>query len=63
MGVDTAMKHEEEEEEDEKVIKPQALVPTVDTSDWPLLLKNFDKCRIRPPSSTSYLALELHQAT
>jgi H/ACA ribonucleoprotein complex subunit 4 len=30
-------------EEDEQVIKPQAVVPAVDTSDWPLLLKNYDK--------------------
>ena len=29
--------------EEELVIKPQALVPTVDTSEWPLLLKNYDK--------------------
>lgn len=26
-------------------IKPQAITPSVDTSDWPLLLKNYDKRR------------------
>ena len=26
-------------------IKPQATTPAVDTSDWPLLLKNYDKRR------------------
>jgi len=37
-----------EEEGDEFVIKPQATAPAVDTSQWPLLLKNFDR---RPFSS------------
>lgn len=35
-------------EEDEQVIKPQAVTPAVDTSDWPLLLKNYEK-RASPP--------------
>ena len=30
-------------EEDEQVIKPQATTPTVNTSDWPLLLKNYER--------------------
>ena len=34
-------KHEEEVEE--YSIKPQAVAPAVDTSQWPLLLKNFDR--------------------
>lgn len=29
--------------EDEYTIKPQAVTPAVDTSSWPLLLKNYDK--------------------
>lgn len=29
--------------EDEHVIKPQTTTPAADTSDWPLLLKNYDK--------------------
>lgn len=29
--------------EDEYTIKPQASTPAVDTSSWPLLLKNYDK--------------------
>jgi len=28
----------------EYTIKPQAVVPNVDTSNWPLLLKNYDRC-------------------
>lgn len=30
-------------EEEEFAIKPQASVPHLDTSSWPLLLKNYDK--------------------
>lgn len=30
-------------QEEEHVIKPQASKPATDTSDWPLLLKNYDK--------------------
>lgn len=29
--------------EEEHIIKPQAVTPAVDTSSWPLLLKNYDK--------------------
>lgn len=35
--------------EDEHVIQPQSTTPAADTSDWPLLLKNYDK-RARYPS-------------
>ncbi|KAF4469869.1 Centromere microtubule-binding cbf5 [Fusarium albosuccineum] len=34
-------------EEDEYTIKPQAVTPAVDTSSWPLLLKNYDKLLVR----------------
>ena len=30
----------------EYAIKPEAITPVVDTSTWPLLLKNYDKCEI-----------------
>jgi H/ACA ribonucleoprotein complex subunit 4 len=30
-------------EEEEYSIKPQAVTPTIDTSSWPLLLKNYDQ--------------------
>lgn len=30
------------EEQEEHIIKPQATTPAVDTSQWPLLLKNYD---------------------
>ncbi len=32
---------------DELTIKPQAAAPAVDTSSWPLLLKNFDSLLVR----------------
>lgn len=34
-----------EEEEDSMIIKPEAVGSNVDTSDWPLLLKNWDQCK------------------
>ncbi|KAK6506926.1 centromere/microtubule-binding protein cbf5 [Arthrobotrys musiformis] len=34
-------------EEDEYAIKPENISPTTDTSTWPLLLKNYDKLRVR----------------
>ncbi|KAK3377794.1 centromere/microtubule binding protein cbf5-like protein [Podospora didyma] len=33
--------------QEEFIIKPQANTPPLDTSNWPLLLKNFDKLNIR----------------
>ncbi|KAH6636826.1 centromere/microtubule binding protein CBF5 [Chaetomium tenue] len=36
-----------EDNEVEYMIKPQSLVPTLNTSDWPLLLKNYDKMLVR----------------
>lgn len=35
-------------EEEEHVIKPQAATPAVDTSSWPLLLKNYEKRKGTP---------------
>ncbi len=29
---------------DEMIIKPEAVTPKIDTSGWPLLLKNWDQC-------------------
>lgn len=26
-------------------IKPEAVTPNIPTSEWPLLLKNYDKCK------------------
>ncbi|KAH8765074.1 Centromere/microtubule-binding protein cbf5 [Diaporthe sp. PMI_573] len=34
-------------QEEEHIIKPQATTPAADTSDWPLLLKNYDKLLVR----------------
>ncbi len=33
---------------DAYVIKPAAAAPAIDTSDWPLLLKNYSDCRTAP---------------
>lgn len=30
-------------QEEEHIIKPEATTPAANTSDWPLLLKNYDK--------------------
>ncbi|KAF3925101.1 hypothetical protein AA313_de0209819 [Arthrobotrys entomopaga] len=35
------------EEDSEYAIKPENISPTTDTSSWPLLLKNYDKLRVR----------------
>lgn len=35
-------------EDDQQIIKPEAISPTVNTSDWPLLLKNWDQCKSGP---------------
>jgi len=32
------------EQEVDYTIKPEALTPAVDTSSWPLLLKNYNNC-------------------
>ncbi|POS74771.1 centromere/microtubule-binding protein cbf5 [Diaporthe helianthi] len=34
-------------QEEEHIIKPQATTPAADTSDWPLLLKNYDRLLVR----------------
>ncbi|KAJ3264776.1 centromere/microtubule-binding protein cbf5 [Chytriomyces hyalinus] len=34
-------------EKDDHVIKPTATTPSMDTSEWPLLLKNYDKLNVR----------------
>lgn len=34
--------------EEEYSIKPQAVTPALDTSTWPLLLKNYDKRKYYP---------------
>ncbi|KAF4980455.1 hypothetical protein FZEAL_3541 [Fusarium zealandicum] len=54
-------------EEEEYTIKPQAVTPAVDTSSWPLLLKNYDKLLVRTghftpiPNGCSPLKRELKQ--
>ncbi|TKX20107.1 centromere/microtubule-binding protein cbf5 [Elsinoe australis] len=48
-------------EETDMVIKPESVAPTVDTTEWPLLLKNWEKLLVRtshftpiPAGSTPY---------
>lgn len=31
----------------EYTIKPEASTPAVDTSNWPLLLKNYSNCKVK----------------
>ncbi|KAM7256165.1 hypothetical protein ACFE04_011906 [Oxalis oulophora] len=38
---------EEDNQTNDFMIKPQTLIPKIDTSDWPLLLKNYDKLNVR----------------
>ncbi|XP_073045852.1 H/ACA ribonucleoprotein complex subunit 4-like [Primulina eburnea] len=42
-------KSKEDEETDavDFLIKPQSYTPTIDTSEWPILLKNYDKLNVR----------------
>jgi H/ACA ribonucleoprotein complex subunit 4 len=37
----------EQQKNGDFVIKPQSFTPTLDTSQWPLLLKNYDKLHVR----------------
>lgn len=46
MADSTALAKKNEGEE-QYVIKPQNTVPSLDTSNWPLLLKNYDKMLVR----------------
>ncbi|KAK2775538.1 centromere microtubule binding protein cbf5 [Colletotrichum kahawae] len=47
-------------EEEEFAIKPQAAVPQLDTSSWPLLLKNYDKRKFPFPLDTELLVRTGH---
>ncbi|KAI8070336.1 H/ACA ribonucleoprotein complex subunit 4 [Gongronella butleri] len=52
---------------DESVIKPTAITPAIDTSNWPLLLKNYDQLNVRTghytpiPSGSSPLKRPLNE--
>ncbi|KAF9304470.1 centromere/microtubule-binding protein cbf5, partial [Podila horticola] len=56
---------EEAQRKGDFAIKPEAATPTLNTSDWPLLLKNYDKLNVRTghytpiPSGCSPLRREL----
>lgn len=42
-------------EETDMVIKPESVAPTVDTTEWPLLLKNWEK-RTSQAQTSSYMS-------
>jgi H/ACA ribonucleoprotein complex subunit 4 len=46
-AADTPSLAEAESKTDGYMIKPQSLVPSLDTSTWPLLLKNYDRLNVR----------------
>ncbi|KQK03004.1 H/ACA ribonucleoprotein complex subunit 4 [Brachypodium distachyon] len=46
-GDDNPSLAEAEAKTDGYMIKPQSLVPSLDTSTWPLLLKNYDRLNVR----------------
>ncbi|KAK1678532.1 hypothetical protein QYE76_039380 [Lolium multiflorum] len=46
-AVDTPSLAEAEAKTDGFMIKPQSLIPSLDTSTWPLLLKNYDRLNVR----------------
>ncbi|KAF8679169.1 hypothetical protein HU200_005189 [Digitaria exilis] len=47
VAVDPPSLGEAVEKTDGYIIKPQSLVPSLDTSTWPLLLKNYDRLNVR----------------
>jgi H/ACA ribonucleoprotein complex subunit 4 len=42
------VKKENVADEDNQIIKPEQISPNVNTSDWPLLLKNWDQRKCYP---------------
>ncbi|TKW36078.1 hypothetical protein SEVIR_2G416800v4 [Setaria viridis] len=46
-AIDPPSLAEAEEKTDGYLIKPQSLVPSLDASTWPLLLKNYDRLNVR----------------
>ncbi|KAF4958218.1 hypothetical protein FGADI_2590 [Fusarium gaditjirri] len=67
MSKDVAVVKKTTTEEEEYTIKPQATTPSLDTSQWPLLLKNYDKLLVRTghftpiPNGCSPLKRDLKQ--
>lgn len=41
------VKAKEEDEEKDHIIKPENTTPPVDSTDWPLLLKNYNRLLVR----------------
>jgi hypothetical protein len=50
-------------EEPEYSIKPENVTPAIPTSEWPLLLKNYDKCTISAHSAITELSLTMVDST
>lgn len=51
------------EEEDEQIIKPEAVAPNLNTSDWPLLLKNWDQRKFLRMQCRDWHATDLRFAS
>uniref|UniRef100_A0A0C9RIC9 TSA: Wollemia nobilis Ref_Wollemi_Transcript_18565_2317 transcribed RNA sequence n=1 Tax=Wollemia nobilis TaxID=56998 RepID=A0A0C9RIC9_9CONI len=47
VGEEKATRETNNEEERDYLIKPQSVTPALDTSQWPILLKNYDKLNVR----------------
>lgn len=45
--IDTKSKEKKSSNENDYVIKSENKTPELDTSEWPLLLKNYDKLNVR----------------
>lgn len=43
MAMEVATTKKGKGQEEDYSIKPQAVTPAIDTSSWPLLLKNYDR--------------------
>ena len=52
---DVEMALVKKDQDQEYSIKPEAVAPAVDTSQWPLLLKNWDRCK-SPPAAVHLLS-------
>lgn len=51
VAVTKKTKVQKNEDGQDYAIKPQAVTPSIDTSSWPLLLKNYDKREFQVPLS------------
>ncbi|OIW13640.1 hypothetical protein TanjilG_07982 [Lupinus angustifolius] len=59
---DSEKKKKNNNNEEDFIIKPETLTPSIDTSNWPILLKNYDRLNVRTghytPLSSGYSPLK-----